>query len=397
MPKRIREKRKIAIVTNSLYTFGGGEKMALGLAEGLKSHFDITILNTTSPNDIRVISRKEIEKLYDLSTVRIIDVQSTGIRTKAFGKEPFVLRLFKPSAFAIFAGELRRADAVYEMSNNPLVLLNSVMFARLFGKKLVFGIHNFSISKILESRETVSEKVLRKNLFVGMKLVKYFHVINSRDFNMVKRFFPKANVRMIPNYITEDHARIGAGARDFNCLYVGRLEKNQKGIDLLCRIIDMTLAKNRSIKFTIVGKGGDGEELVESLRNRYKKNVRWLGFLSGNKLAKAYEGADLFVFPARYDTFSLVLLEAQGHGIPAVAFDIDGPKDILKEPEQGRLIGAFDTEEFSKAIEQYHRLWRNRKAYAALKRRISNHAYLKFGKDAIFKEWKMFFDDLMGR
>ena len=103
------------------------------------------------------------------------------------------------------------------------------------------------------------------------------------------------------------------------------------------------------------------------------------------------------MFPARYDTFSLVLLEAQGHGIPAVAFDIDGPKDILKEPEQGRLIGAFDTEEFSKAIEQYHRLWRNRKAYAALKRRISNHAYLKFGKDAIFKEWKMFFDDLMGR
>jgi glycosyltransferase involved in cell wall biosynthesis len=46
-------------------------------------------------------------------------------------------------------------------------------------------------------------------------------------------------------------------------------------------------------------------------------------------LARAYAGADVFVFPSLTDTFGLVLLESLACGTPVAAFPVTGPKDVL--------------------------------------------------------------------
>ncbi len=57
--------------------------------------------------------------------------------------------------------------------------------------------------------------------------------------------------------------------------------------------------------------------------------VKFVGALSGEPLARAYAGSDVFVFPSRTDTFGLVVLEALASGLPVAAYPVEGPRDVV--------------------------------------------------------------------
>ena len=78
---------------------------------------------------------------------------------------------------------------------------------------------------------------------------------------------------------------------------------------------------------------GDGPDLA-MLRARYP-DVRFLGSLSGERLARAYCSADVFVFPSLTDTFGLVLIEALACGVPVAAYPVPGPLDVIGAEGRG--------------------------------------------------------------
>ncbi len=85
---------------------------------------------------------------------------------------------------------------------------------------------------------------------------------------------------------------------------------------------------------------GDGPQLAE-LRRGYPA-VHFTGARFGAALARAYAGADVFVFPSLTDTFGLVLLEALACGTPVAAFPVTGPLDVLGRAPT--CIGAVDAD-----------------------------------------------------
>ena len=64
---------------------------------------------------------------------------------------------------------------------------------------------------------------------------------------------------------------------------------------------------------------------------------RFLGWLRGDDLARAYASADIFLFCSRTDTFGQVLVEAGPAASPVVAVDEGGPRSIVVDGETGRL------------------------------------------------------------
>jgi glycosyltransferase involved in cell wall biosynthesis len=60
--------------------------------------------------------------------------------------------------------------------------------------------------------------------------------------------------------------------------------------------------------------------------------------VSGDEaLAACYNGADVFVFPSKTDTFGLVMLEALACGVPVAAYPVTGPKDVIGDSRAGVL------------------------------------------------------------
>ncbi|MGZ8189408.1 MAG: glycosyltransferase family 4 protein [Methylosarcina sp.] len=80
---------------------------------------------------------------------------------------------------------------------------------------------------------------------------------------------------------------------------------------------------------------GDGPQRLE-LEKKYP-GARFLGYQTGEKLARYMAAADVNIFPSRNDTFGLVILEALASGVPVAAYPVPGPKDILTDSRAGIL------------------------------------------------------------
>lgn len=126
----------------------------------------------------------------------------------------------------------------------------------------------------------------------------------------------------------EDWSEYGSLPRPI-FLYVGRLavEKN------IGAFLGLDLPGSKVVV-------GAGPQMAE-LRRRYPEAV-FTGPRTGAPLARAYAGADVFVFPSLTDTFGLVILEALACGTPVAAFPVTGPKDVLADAD--RSIGAVDSD-----------------------------------------------------
>lgn len=193
------KRKRLVIITNNLCTFGGGEKFALDVATRLKKDLDVTIVDAVSKRDKPTVSKSMLSKMFDLSGINIIELPSTGIASRAFGTEPYVLRMPGPVGAARLTRVFGSADSIYQVSLNPLLLSYSVLLSKLLRKRFVLGVHNFSLSKALVGRSSgVSGGALNSVL----KQVRFFHVLNDRDSRLIKERFPKAGVVKLPNFVT---------------------------------------------------------------------------------------------------------------------------------------------------------------------------------------------------
>lgn len=80
---------------------------------------------------------------------------------------------------------------------------------------------------------------------------------------------------------------------------------------------------------------GDGPHL-NYLRSHYQ-DVEFAGMKHGVELASYYQQADVFVFPSRWDTFGIVMLEAIACGTPIAAYPCNGPLDVVESGVNGSL------------------------------------------------------------
>jgi glycosyltransferase involved in cell wall biosynthesis len=78
---------------------------------------------------------------------------------------------------------------------------------------------------------------------------------------------------------------------------------------------------------------GDGP-MLEKYRAQYP-SVHFTGFKTGVDLARYYANAEVFVFPSRWETFGIVMIEAMACGTPVAAYPCQGPEDAIDEGTTG--------------------------------------------------------------
>ena len=123
--------------------------------------------------------------------------------------------------------------------------------------------------------------------------------------------------------------------------YVGRLA-NEKRIDHLA-----TLDARDDIQLVIVGEGP-----ARSRLERVLKNARFVGYQSGDDLARYYASLDIFVHTGKHETFCQSVQEALASGVPVIAPNFGGPTDLVKHGWTGYLIDTENSYSLNHAVNQ---------------------------------------------
>ena len=129
-------------------------------------------------------------------------------------------------------------------------------------------------------------------------------------------------------------------------LFVGRLDI-QKNLQLLLNALD---GISEQFETTIVGEGSLSSELKKMAKDLKLKNVKFVGRKDDKELLNYYRQSDIFVLPSEREGMPLVLLEAMAMGLPIVATDVTGTRDVVKNGENGLLVPFGDAEEFRSAL-----------------------------------------------
>lgn len=145
--------------------------------------------------------------------------------------------------------------------------------------------------------------------------------------------------RFYPREVTTDSLFKKESDQGPVIFYAGRLSE-EKGVMDLPAIFHRIKSRIPNARLAFAGTGPCQEDLKSAC-----PEASFLGWLAPDQLAQTYSQADLLLLPSWFDTFSCSLLEALSCGLPAIAFNTNGPRDILSEGRGGLL--AEGTEEMS--------------------------------------------------
>lgn len=184
----------------------------------------------------------------------------------------------------------------------------------------------------------------------GLRFYDDFIVVSDWVADHIHARRPGSFVETIPNGI-EPMAFAACGEAPRHFLFVGRLDMQQKGGDLLLESVARaaTLLGERMPPVLIAGDGPDRPAMEAHVRRLgVAPYVRFLGRVEGAAKYRLMAEAHALLMPSRFETFGMVAVEAQAAGTPVVAYDI-GPLVSVAGGGGARLIPPFDVEAFAQA------------------------------------------------
>ncbi|HSL91226.1 MAG TPA: glycosyltransferase, partial [Candidatus Limnocylindrales bacterium] len=202
-----------------------------------------------------------------------------------------------------------------------------------FVRDLATGYCNLCDAVVAPS-ETVAEMLVRRGVGVRIEVIPtgvdqtVFEAVDGREFRKMKG-------------IPEEAFVVG---------HVGRLAP-EKNVGFLAGAIAAYLLQNARARFLLVGEGPSKKEMLETFdaQGLYGR-VHATGVLEGRALAAAYKAMDVFAFASLTETQGMVLAESMAAGVPVVAVDAPGVREIVRDGENGRLLPRVDREAFGEAL-----------------------------------------------
>ena len=283
------------------YYGGGGATAVHEVAKRLNHHFEVTVLTACYPGSV--------EQVIDGVLYRRIGISFAGAK---LGQVIFQLLL---PLYAL----REHFDLWLETFGPPF----SAAFLPLFTKKPVIGLIHM-LPALDMQRKYRLPFLPRLVEVVALKVYTRFIALSEDSRQAIRRYNPTATVHIIPNGIKLP-ARMPILSPQ-HILFIGRLEINQKGLDLLLYAYKLLLPLHPP-PLVIAGSGSAADTTrLHTLITRLEltDQVVLTGRVGGQVKDRLYRQALFVVVPSRFETFSLVVLEGLAYGKALVVFAIPG-------------------------------------------------------------------------
>lgn len=184
----------------------------------------------------------------------------------------------------------------------------------------------------------------------GVRLYKNMIVLTEQMKKLLLERHSKANIAVIPNGVDESLFSESLVHGDY-ILYLGRLDIEQKGIDLL---LQAYLKVPESIRLPLYLVGHSFQKpLIDKLIDEMGLQpwVSLVGKVAGEEKRRLISQSRFVCVPSREETFGMVITEACASGKPVILFD-KAPMNEVASPACIR-VPAFDVDAYSRAIQTF--------------------------------------------
>ncbi len=202
--------------------------------------------------------------------------------------------------------------------------------------------------------------------------------VSSEIRDSARAAFPALDVFHMPNFSHLRQASIKKVPRPVPVIgALGRIHQ-VKGFDLLLKAAASLRDQGQVFRLKIAGDGPDMAALQGLCAElNLQDHVEFCGWVADPQAFM--KALDLLVVPSRRESFGLVVIEAMAAGIPVVASDLEGPREILEGGRLGRLSKPEDIAALTRAIGSVFADW---KGHLAMAREAQGHALSTFGFEA---------------
>lgn len=329
-------KKRICFLTDSIFSYGGVQRVTAVIAKELAKDYDVTIMTFDAPEAIDTslyrLNESDIKyqffaypdiplwedryhKAYSYLYKKMLP--QTRITSNWYAHSSFPSRKRKALTTALKNGNYDVIIGVHA----PLAARLAACRKALKNVKLIGWVHN--------SYEALFSK---ESLYIGADLRRFYeYQLEKLDATVVlchddakKYHFP---TKVINNPLTLVPGEPSKGTSK-KFLAVGRFSHQHKGFDLLIEAFHLFAEKNREWTLDIVGEGPE-EALYRQLIEKYhlEKRVTLHPFTAN--VQQYYSDAQIYVLSSRWEGFGLVLVEAMAHGLPVVSSDLPTSKEIM--------------------------------------------------------------------
>jgi len=248
------------------------------------------------------------------------------------------------SKFGIVPGTLPLVD--YDISDGDLNFMQQGLTSADFintvspsyAKEIIEGKYPIEISDIIKSRE---------GRFSG--------ILNGLDYAQFPRNYDNSNWKSLrPTSKKTLKEKLGFKNNSDKPIFafIGRLDPNQKGIDILHDVVPHIVEKGG--QFVLLGSGNpEWEKKYVELGNMplVKENVSINTKLDLELANLLYSGSDFLVVPSKYEPCGLIQMIAMWYGSLPIVNNTGGLKDSVIDGETGFKFNEYSSSSLRKAID----------------------------------------------
>jgi glycosyltransferase involved in cell wall biosynthesis len=321
---------RLCIVTHTFLPHVGGiERVVYEQSKRLmKKQYELTVLTHRNYTPSQYS--------YDGVKVRCYDALNVGFRLGIPYPIPNVTS-YKP-----FLEAVKYSSIIHSHGHPYLSSLAAAKLSKQYRKPFVLTQHNTFIeyNGIWDYVEKVNDLAVGKQT---LKAADKIIVISNATKNYVLRLgAEEEKIELIYNGVDLDRFKpmAAAGAKVRKSLGIAadavvaatvRRLVYKNGIDTLLESARITIQKNPRLVYLVIGKGPDFNDVkARVLQLGIEKNFVLAGFVSDDDLPSYYNAADFFILPSKSgEGLPLVALEAMACGLPLVATDVGGIKEVM--------------------------------------------------------------------
>ena len=188
----------------------------------------------------------------------------------------------------------------------------------------------------------------------------------------LSKLFPENNINVVyPGCSTPIIKRIKKKPKDLRLIFIARLS-NAKGIEDAFSSVEILKKKHPHVRLDILGRGSS--KYISSLkiilkRKKIQKNIFFHGFVNEATKVKLIDKSHLIILPSKKEGWGLTVHEANSRGVPAIAYNVEGLRDVVKNGKNGFLCKENTAQNMAELIEK---TVSNKRLYAFMSRQSVN-------------------------